>query len=122
MKLGEFLIYERDGSVQLNRAKFVRSEKFKAALARGTTRYDDAVANMAGARNALIAEIERLRQQRDQLLAALKAIVSNSMFEQRFDHCGVMNATALSDRDLFRKLWANARDAIEKAEGRSVPT
>lgn len=33
MKLGEFLIYERDGSVQLNRAKFVRSEKFKAALA-----------------------------------------------------------------------------------------
>jgi len=53
------------------------------------------------------------------LLASLKAIVSNSMFAGKFDHCGFMNATALSDRDLFRKLWAKARDAIEKAEGRS---
>ncbi|MBX6334202.1 hypothetical protein IRY61_02570 [Candidatus Saccharibacteria bacterium] len=64
-------------------------------------------------------EIEHLRQQRDELLASLKAIVSNSMFAGKFDHCGFMNATALSDRDLFRKLWAKARDAIEKAEGRS---
>lgn len=31
-----------------------------AALARGTSRYDNAVANAAAARSALIAEIERL--------------------------------------------------------------
>jgi len=58
------------------------------------------------------AALTALRKEVERLEKSLKAIIECKIFEWRFDHCGAMNATQLSERDLFIRLWKNARAAL----------
>jgi hypothetical protein len=58
------------------------------------------------------AALTAVREEVERLEKSLKAIIECKIFEWRFDHCGAMNATQLSERDLFIRLWKNARAAL----------
>jgi hypothetical protein len=91
----------------------------EAVLARGTQRYDDALANAANAENELIAEIDRLRAQRDELLAIAKRYAAE---------CGLCGGHGMRRRldldgtpldDVSCEQCADVRLVIARAEGRS---
>ena len=43
---------------------------------------------------------------------ALEEMLANSMYSRHFDHAGAMNATQLSERDLFVRQFVAARTAL----------
>jgi hypothetical protein len=51
-----------------------------------------------------------------ELQKALADIVNCKIFAWRFDHSGAMNATQLSERDLFLKLWGQAKQILSKSQ------
>lgn len=51
-----------------------------------------------------------------ELTKVLSEIINCKIFAWKFDHSGSMNSTQLSERDLFLKLWAQARNVLSKQQ------
>jgi hypothetical protein len=87
-----------------------QAEGYPVLAGRGLEEHDYITAAEAGANAALIAAAP-------ELLAALEGYLAYQPLDDRFDHCGNMNATQLSERDRYVKIRSAARAAVAKAKG-----